>query len=347
MNGKHNMYKILTINPGSTAVKYLLFSDSGEELEYEEFSRKEEGTIQSAEREWLSGLSDIKNIGIRIVHGGDVHGPILLTSEVERQVDKFTKFAPIHNTIALDVVKYIRLIFNDVPIVASFDTDFHKTMPVKASTYPINIKVAEKHNIKRYGFHGIAVQSVLAQLFTNLEAQLPSKIICVHLGGGCSVTAIKDGESVDTTMGLTPLEGLMMITRSGSVDPSLVEYIADRDGWTPSQIIEMLNNNSGFYGLTGSKNTLDIISRASKHQEPEKLAVDIFVNQIVKQIFAYYGTLQGCDSLVFSGGIGYGNAYLRSQVLRRLKIIGITEENTYAIKANEAMVLFENTRSSA
>ncbi len=342
---------ILTVNPGSTAVKYMLFGSDGKVLDERVFDRKSVPEAQSDERTWLSGLAanneeGVGKVSMRIVHGGDIAGPKVLDTETKMQTREYAKFAPIHNNLALEVVSLLQEVLPSAEIIASFDTDFHTTMPLFAKTYPINKKLADKHNIKRYGFHGLALRSVLQQLEKlRSSASKSEKVICVHLGGGCSVTAVKSGESVDTTMGLTPLEGIMMITRSGSIDPSMVAYIGEKEGLTAWQVVEMLNNDSGLYGMTGSKNTLDIIERASKHQEPEKLAFDIFVSQIVKQIFAYYGTLQGCDALTFSGGIGYGNAYLRSRVLRQLKIIGITEQNSYAIKANEARVLFDNAKT--
>lgn len=340
------MTNILTVNPGSTAVKYVLFNSDGYVLEHKEFDKKLSQATPSIEREWLMELASakggIEKIGIRIVHGGGAVGPKVLDFETKLQIKEAVQFAPIHNKLALETITLLQETLPDRGIVASFDTDFHASMPRYASTYPINVQLTKQLGIKRYGFHGLAVQSAIKQL-EEKTGTLSQRVICAHLGGGCSITAVKNGKSVDTTMGLTPLEGLMMMTRSGSVGPGVVEYIADAKGWTAHKVLEVLNNESGFYGMTGSKNTLDIIERASKHQEPEKLAFDIFVSKIVKQIFAYYGTLQGCDALIFSGGMGYGNAYLRSVILHQLKIIGITEENTFVFDVDEARILFENT----
>ncbi len=336
------MQNILTINPGSTSVKYVLFNNKRAVLDKRTFDRKEDSSVTEHELEWIGGLSGVDRVGIRVVHGGDLRGPLVLDSDIEYEISKFTKFAPIHNSIALDVVRNIRSVLPTATIVVSFDTDFHKSMPAKASTYPINADVAAKYNIKRYGFHGLAVQSALAEL-KEVSGSLPNKVICAHIGGGCSVTAVIAGKSVDTTMGLTPLEGLMMITRSGSIGPSVVKHIAQASGLSVDRVVDMLNNESGLYGMTGSKNTLDIITRASKRQEPEKLAVDMFIERIVKQIFAYYGTMQGCDALILSGGIGYGNAYLRGRILDKTKLIGLTESNTYAVEVDEAAIIFENT----
>ncbi len=334
------MSNILTINPGSTAVKYVLFNEGGEELDSKVFDRKSSASISEQENDWVLSLEKVSKISIRVVHGGDMHGPVILDNKVLSAIKDNTIFAPIHNYFALEVIEFLQSNLPSANIIVSFDTDFHKDMPVKARTYPINMEIAKKYNIKRYGFHGLVVQSVLAQAQSKL-GKLPNRVICAHIGGGTSVTAVLNSESVDTTMGLTPLEGLMMITRSGSIDPSIVGYLVEQTGKSIAEVMNILNNESGLYGLTGSKNTLDIITRASKRQELEKLAVDMFVDQIVKQIFAYYGILQGCDLLTISGGIGYGNAYLRSRLLSQLEIIGITEGKVFVIQADEARVLFE------
>ena len=334
------MSRVLTINPGSTAVKYTLFSEGGEVIDNKIFDRKQARNIGDQESKWLLSLEGVTKVSLRVVHGGDTHGPIILDNKVLSAIKENARFAPIHNSLALEIIEFLQSNLPSPDIVVSLDTDFHKDMPAKARTYAINTGVAEKHNIKRYGFHGLVVQSVLAQAQSKL-GELPSKVICAHIGGGTSMTAVLNGKSVDTTMGLTPLEGLMMITRSGSVDPSIVEYLVEQGGKSVAEVISMLNNESGLYGLTGSKNTLDIITRASKRYDKEKLAVDMLVDQLVKQVFAYYGVLQGCDLLIISGGVGYGNAYLRSRLLSQLEIIGITQERVYVTQADEARVLFE------
>lgn len=332
---------MLTINPGSTAVKYTLFNNDGEVLDNKSFDRKQVFSISEQESKWILGLEDVVRVSIRVVHGGDTHGPIILDNKVLFAIKDNARFAPIHNSFALEVIEFLQSNLPSADIIVSFDTDFHKDIPLKARTYAINARVAEKYNIKRYGFHGLVVQSVLAQTQNN-QGKLPSKVICAHIGGGTSMTAVLNGKSVDTTMGLTPLEGLMMITRSGSVDPSIVGYLVEQGGKSVAEVMSMLNNDSGLYGLTGSKNTLDIFTRASKRQSEEKLAVDMLIDQLVKQVFAYYGVLQGCDLLIISGGIGYGNAYLRSRLLSQLEIIGITQDRVFVTQADEARILFEN-----
>lgn len=325
------MQYILTINPGSTAVKYAVFTTDGALKESREFSRKAHGEMASAEKEWLQGIVGVAGIGIRVVHGGALQGPLLVDTATILEIRKYKKYAPIHNAMALEVIKEVKQLW-DVPMVASFDTDFHRTLPDYAYTYPIPTRLAKQDGIRRYGFHGLVLTSVLAQ-YKRVHGAIPKRAICVHIGGGSSVTAVANGRSLDTTMGLTPLEGVMMITRSGSVDPTIVELLG----------VEVLNTESGFYGLTGTKNTLQIIERAGKMHEPERLAVDIYVHQLVKAIGGMYTILGGCDALIFSGGIGAGNAQLRNMVLRKLKALSISSDEVFVGEADEARVLYENT----
>ncbi len=343
---------VLTINPGSTAVKYVLFNGGGSVLEQKTFDRKENAFIDTSEIKWLKSLEikygKLHKIGIRIVHGGEIEGPVILDFGIKKKIKDAAQFAPIHNNIALDCISILENIFSDIVIIASFDTDFHSTIPVYARTYPISAQLNKELKIRKYGFHGIALRSVLGQLkeVEKNSGKTFNKIICAHLGGGCSVTAVKNYKSVDTSMGMTPLDGLMMITRSGSVDPGVVKYISDVKGWNMDKVIGMLNTKSGFYGMTGSKNTIDIIDRASKHEEPEKIAFDMFVDRVVKYIFSYYGVLQGCDAFVFSGGMGARNAYLRASILSRLSIININEKNSFVFESDEAGILFEDVLST-
>ncbi len=337
------MNKILTVNPGSTAVKYTLFDGNGDILDVQEFSRKDADWVHTSELKWLDGLEGVDVIGIRIVHGGSITKPTLIDDTVLAEIKSAKDYAPIHNTIAIDVILTLRKHLQNVQIIAVFDTDFHSTLPAHAYTYPIQATLAHELNIRRYGFHGTALKSVLAQLpeeVTKSNIPMPRKIIMIHLGGGSSITAVENAKSIDTTMGLTPLEGIMMTTRSGSVDPDLLRIIAKKKFLPTQEVSQILNEQSGFYGLTGSKDTKDIIERATKGEEPYKLAVDIFVHQIVKQIFAYYGLLGGADALTFSGGIGFGNKELRNMILEKTELIALTQENTFVVQTNEAQEIF-------
>ncbi len=334
---------ILTVNPGSTAVKYTIFEDSVA-IDTKEFSRKEVEGVQAAEEEWLTSLEGVEKVGIRIVHGGNITRSREIDADVLAEIKGARDYAPLHNSIALDVISALSKVLVSVPIIAVFDTEFHSTLPPYAYTYPLPTALTQELGLRRYGFHGIALKSVLDQLPAHSAMRgspIPRKVIMVHLGGGSSITAVEEGRSVDTTMGFTPLEGIMMISRSGSIGPDMARIIGKKKFLSPDDVSKMLNEQSGFYGLTGSKDTLDIITRASAGEEPYKLAVDIFVYQIVKQIYAYHGTLQGAEAVTFSGGIGYGNEYLRNVILEKTALIGLTAENAYVIQASEDKTIFD------
>ncbi len=344
-----NMKKILAINPGSTAVKYTLFDERSNKVDEWQYTRKNAIGVTQEERDRLAALRDVTCASVRVVHGDTYSQPTPLTEEVRAAIERGKLYAPIHNTHALEVFALIHEALPHVRILCVFDTHFHRALPPHARTYPIPLPLAQQHHLFRRGFHGLAIESVLAQLVAhckNSNEDVPKKIIVAHLGGGSSITAVNDGESVDTTMGLTPLEGIMMITRSGSIDPDLPRILAKKTMQTSDAISALLNENSGFVGLTGSEDTLEIITRAANGEEPYKLAFDIFVHQVVKQIYAYVGVLQGVDALVFSGGIGFGNEYFRNTVLAKLTLLGINEKNTYAIATREEEVLLQYARGA-
>jgi len=333
----------LIVNPGSTAVKYTLFDDVGAVIEAKNFSRKDVDHLTANEREWLASLSDVDEIGIRIVHGGAITQPTVISKDVFVEIEKATKYAPIHNTIALNAIDELSEVFN-VPIVAVFDTAFHANMPIVAQTYPLQANLADELGLKRYGFHGIALQSALQKvnkIFTDDGKEIPAKVIFAHLGGGSSITAVLDGVSVDTTMGLTPLEGIMMTTRSGTIGSDVARIIGEEKFLSPQDVSKILNEQSGFYGLTGTKDTEEIVNKALDGEAPYKQAFDLFVYQIVKQIYAYYGVLQGVDAIVFSGGIGFGNADLRDAVLSKLGLIGVDVSKVFAVDVDEASMIFD------
>ncbi len=326
----------LIINPGSTTVKYTLFDDDVvlSEKRFEDLNEQ---------KLWLTTLTNVEKIGIRIVHAGNLTKPTEIDENVIKQIEKFKLFAPIHNKIALDVIHLIKVVFENVSIIAVFDTAFHTQIPKYASIYPIPNNLTEKYDLHRYGFHGTALTSVLEQtnnMFIERDNTTPSRVILAHLGGGSTIAAVKSGVCVDTTMGLTPLEGIMMKTRSGNIDPDLPKILCNITGKSIDEVSEILNTQSGFLGLTGSEDTKDIIEKAQQGNEKEKLAFDIFVYQIVKQIFAYYGVLQGCDALVFSGGIGFGNSYLKETVAEKVNLI-IDKNIIFSFEADEARELLK------
>ncbi len=331
------------MNPGSTSTKYKVFNRSGEVLAEQVFSLAE----TKQEKTFLKNLEEVERIGIRVVHGGDTTKTSKITKSLKNKIKEYLDFAPIHNARALETIEKIEKIFPRVPFYASFDTAFHTSIPVEHATYMIDQKIARKYQIRKYGFHGLAVQSALQKVREQVKREkkkMPKKIIFAHLGGGCSLTAVKNGKSFATSMELTPLSGIPMITRSGSVDPDIFSILSRRAKMSVKEVSELLNKKSGFYGMTGTKDTLKIMNAAQKGSEKEKLAFDVFVNEIVQKVFAYTGLMQGVDAIVFSGGIGYGNAFLRKSVLQKVKMLGLTQKNTFVIDVDEEKVIFDEIK---
>ncbi len=338
------MKKVLTINPGSTATKYKVFDMQGNVLGEHIFKLQEE----KKEFSFLRQLTGIQKIGIRVVHGGDITQTSKITKSLKKKIREYIDFAPIHNTRAIETIEKIEKVFPRLALYASFDTAFHQDIPIEHHTYMIDQKLAKKYHLRKYGFHGLAVQSAYEQYKTLVKKQgraLSQKVIVAHLGGGCSITALYRGKSYATSMELTPLTGIPMITRSGSVDPDIFSILSRRANMSLQDISDMLNRQSGFYGMMRTRDTLKIMKKAQEGSTREKLAVDIFVNEIVQKIWAYAGLMQGVDAVIFSGGIGYGNAYLRGEVYKQVKKLGITKKDVFVIKVDEERLIFNEIKS--
>ena len=327
--------KTLVLNPGSESLKGALFENKKKIAEFR--IKKSKYSFNDALK-LIPKLSGDMKIGIRIVHGGKFFSkPTLIGKKEIKKLEELSTLAPLHNKPALKIIKEIKKLFSKVRIYGVFDTAFHSTLPEYASTYAIPRELSKKFHIKKYGFHGIACQNILRQI-KKKEGKLLGKIIVCHLGGGASVTAIRNGKSVDTSMGFTPLEGLMMMTRAGDLDDGVVNFLAHKLKQKPDQILEILNKKSGVYGLTGEKNFAKVVQKAKKGDKWCKLAIEIFIYRIVKRVFAYYGVLQGLDALVFSGGIGAGSAYVRKKICKALSILDI--HKTFVIRVDEEEEIF-------
>lgn len=270
--------------------------------------------------------SRVEAIGHRVVHGGDLLvAPALLDSAVLPVLESLSDLAPLHNPPALQVIHAAREAFGpEVPMVAVFDTAFHSSMPEHASTYALPYELARRHKVKRYGFHGIAHEYMLNK-YAQLAGTSPteSTVITLQLGNGCSAAAIKNGRSVDTSMGFTPLEGLVMGTRSGDLDPSLVSYLADKEGVQASEIETMLNKRSGLLGVSGRSSDMRDLLAAEKGDGAARLAVDIFCYRIRKYIGAYLAALGGAEAVVFGGGIGENAPAVRARICEGLGWCGM------------------------
>jgi acetate kinase len=273
-------------------------------------------------------LGKIEAVGHRVVHGGDQYvASTLITEQVEAGIDALSELAPLHNPSCLAGIRGARAAFGaTLPMVAVFDTAFHQTMPDVARQYALPVELAERHRIRRYGFHGIAHAS-LANGYTAYTGN-PLKqvrLITLQLGNGCSVAAIAQGRSVETSMGFTPLEGLVMGTRSGDVDASIVSYLSEREKVEPAEVERWLNERSGLLGLSGRSNDMRELLRVAEqeHDTRAEFAIDLFCYRVQKYVGAYLAVLNGADAVVFGGGIGENAPEIRERICRNLKWCGL------------------------
>ncbi len=283
---------------------------------------------------------NISAVGHRVAHGGkDFDEPIEINDEIENIIDNLSSLAPLHNPINLLGIRKAKEYFKEIPHLAVFDTAFHSTLPRRAKTYAISNELASKYDIQRYGFHGTSHEYVAkeaAKFFhTDIQEQ---RIITCHLGNGCSIAAIEYGRSVETSMGMTPLEGLAMGTRSGDIDPGILTFLMKKEGWSPEELDQILNKKSGLLGISGSSNDMrDIIQRAGNGDDNARLAIQVFAHRIRKYIGAYAAVMGGVDMIVFTGGIGENSPMIRHRVCQRLDFLGaiINDDKNHDLKLSK------------
>ena len=266
----------------------------------------------------------------RVVHGGDLYSaPVVIDDTVTTNIGKFTELAPMHNAVALACIATLREMI-DVPHIAVFDTAFHADMPVTAKTYGIDPALAAAHGIRRYGFHGTAYRYMYARYLQNARRS-SAKVVAVHLGGGCSVAAIDGGRSVETSMGMTPLEGLVMGTRAGDIDPGMLAKLGD----TVADVLDLLNTKSGLKALSGlTEDTRVLVKEAACGNVRAKLALDIFCHRIIKYVGAYLAVLEGADALLLGGVINENTPFVRAAVCKPFGWAGLTLD----ARANDATI---------
>ncbi|GGX64007.1 acetate/propionate family kinase [Saccharospirillum salsuginis] len=264
-------------------------------------------------------------IGHRVVHGGEAFAEsVVITDDVIRGIEHCASLAPLHNPANLLGIQVMQRLYPSVPQVAVFDTAFHQTLAEEAYLYALPIHLYRDHSVRRYGFHGTSHQYVAREAVDRLKLDPDDHaIVTAHLGNGCSAAAVRNGQSVDTTMGMTPLEGLVMGTRSGDVDPGLHEFLAEQQGWSIQEITQMLNRNSGLLGLSNLSNDMRTLTEAAGDGNSDaQRAIDVFCFRLARQIGALATTLGRLDALVFTGGIGENAAGIRADVLNRLSLFG-------------------------
>jgi len=326
--------QIFVVNSGSSSIKYQLVDVETEEVALSGLIERigepgsgvadhEDGMRQVLDR--LGSAKQIVAVGHRVVHGGSIFDrATLVTAEVEEQIDELSALAPLHNPANLQGIRAARKALPHVPHVAVFDTAFHQTLPAAAYTYAIDAELAEKHRVRRYGFHGTSHKYVSEQAAIFLDRPLSElKTIVLHLGNGASVAAIDGGVSVETSMGMTPLEGLVMGTRSGDVDPAVLIHLHRQAGLDFDELDTLLNRRSGLLGLTGSGDMRDVQDAASRGDSTAEAALAVYRHRVRRYIGAYIAHLGGLDALVFTAGVGENNVLLRRRTLAGLEFLGI------------------------
>lgn len=366
---------ILVINCGSSSLKYQLINSASEEvlakglcerigidgkLTYQpEGGEKEKSDVSmpthteaidavikaltNEKTGVIKSLSEVGAVGHRVVHGGEKFtSSCIINEESIKAIEECNDLAPLHNPANLIGIRACQELMPGVPMVAVFDTAFHQTMPEKAYMYGLPYSYYEKYKVRRYGFHGTSHSFVSkrAAEIAGVPYDQTKTIVC-HLGNGASVSAVLNGKSVDTSMGLTPLEGLVMGTRSGDIDPAILEFIAKKENLDIEGLMKVLNKESGVYGLSNgvSSDFRDLTAAAAEGQKPAQIALEVFAYRVAKYVGAYTAAMNGVDNIVFTAGIGENVVQVREEVCRYLGFLGIEIDNEKnAIRGEEVVI---------
>lgn len=374
--------KVLVINSGSSSLKYQLFSMEGEtvlcsgiverinlkgsrlvhkvdkkrytveqDIENHKFALELVlRTLTDSENGVIDSMEEIDAIGHRVVHGGETFsGSVFIDEKVLKALEDNVEIAPLHNPPNIMGIKAASELLPDVPQIGVFDTAFHQTLPKKAFLYAIPMKYYAKYKIRRYGFHGTShfyVSRRAAEMLGKPVEDL--KIVTCHVGNGASVTAVRNGKSIDTSMGFTPLEGLVMGTRTGDMDPAIVTFIERKEGLSCDDMDKILNKESGIFGITKglSSDMRDIEDAAEEGNEIAKLALDMYDYRIAKYVGAYAAAMNGVDAIVFTAGVGENSPYTRTDVCSYLEFLGIKidEEKNKIRGGKEGIISTEDSK---
>lgn len=353
--------KLLCVNAGSSSLKFQLFEmpeekviisgyiekigapDSfwntkinGQKIRGERYIKDHREAVAVLIEELLKykvveSLDEIKGVGHRVLHGGEKYSnSVLIDDEVIESIKALTKLGPLHHPGNLAGIEAMKEALPNVPMVAVYDTAFHQTMPKENYMYPVPMEWYEKYGVRKYGFHGTSHKYITGKMKEILGKDDVNLIVC-HIGSGASISAIKNGKCFDTTMGLTPLDGLMMGTRSGAIDPSIIEYVCKESGMDVSEVTNALNKKSGLLGIAGVADHRDVENGMAEGNENCKLANDMYVQRIVNYIAEYFVKLNGeVDAIVFTAGLGENAREFREEILNKLACLGIkidAEEN--------------------
>ena len=296
----------------------------------------------------IKNLSAIDAVGHRIVHGGEKFAnSVIITDEVMEAIEECNDLAPLHNPANLIGISACKALMPEVPMVAVFDTAFHQTMPQKAYLYGIPYEYYDKYKVRKYGFHGTSHSFVSKRLIELLDKEgEDSKVIICHLGNGSSVTAVRNGESVDTSMGFTPLDGLIMGTRSGSIDPAVVQFLANKLDCSLDDVITILNKKSGVEGISGvSSDFRDLDKASTEGNERATTALDMFAYRVAQYIGSYVASMNGVDAIAFTAGIGENNSKMRKAICDYLGYLGIEiDDSANDKKGEEIKISTDNSK---
>lgn len=299
----------------------------------------------------IASLDEIGAVGHRVVHGGEKFATsTLINDEVMKAIEECNELAPLHNPANLIGINACKALMPNVPMAAVFDTAFHQTMPAKAYLYGLPYEYYENYKIRKYGFHGTSHSYVSnrAMEIAGLDKD-NSKVIVCHLGNGASITAVLNGKSVDTSMGLTPLEGLIMGTRSGNLDPAIIEFIAKKENLTLDEVMNVLNKKSGVYGISGiSSDFRDIEAAADEGNKRAELAIEVFAYRVARYIGSYAAAMNGVDAIAFTAGLGENDKVVRKDVLSYLEFLGIQlDEEKNSIRGKETIISTADSKVKA
>jgi acetate kinase len=317
--------RVLVVNAGSSSLKLRVLDGVGDIVASADLGAVRNAGDSAQVADAVADFGRIDAIGHRIVHGGTTfRGPVRIDSEVIARITALTDLAPLHQPKSLAALEAVTSVLPDVPAVACFDTAFHATLPAAASTYALPAPWRSRWDLRRFGFHGLShayAARRAAELLGIPDQGL--RLVTCHLGAGASLAAVRDGRSVDTTMGFTPLEGLVMATRSGSVDPGLVLWLAEHVGMPPAELAATLERRSGLLGLAGTADMRAILDRAGTGDADATLALEVYLHRLRASIAAMTASLGGLDAIVFTGGVGERSAAIREATARDLEYLGI------------------------
>jgi acetate kinase len=317
--------RILVVNAGSSTLKLRVIEGDDTASESEDLPAIGSGTDPGQVARVVEGYGLLDAVGHRIVHGGTwFTGPVTIDEEVINRLGELTNLAPLHQPKSLTVLIALRDAFPEIPAIACFDTAFHAGLPASVATYALPREWRERWGLRRFGFHGLSHFYAAARAAELAKRPLESlRLVTCHLGAGASLAAIRDGRSIDTTMGFTPLEGLVMATRSGTVDPGLLLWLEQTGGMRPDELADGLEHRSGLQGLAGTSDMREVLEAAWRGEPDAVLALDVYLHRLRAGIAAMVATLGGLDGLVFTGGVGENSSLIRQRVIEDLGFLGL------------------------